>query len=209
MRAVFFAPPQAVCDTTGMAIRYFPQSEFVSMPWKNGGGITREILRFPEGSVDWQWRLSIADIAADGPFSAFPGCERSLTLLEGAGMSLQFADRRCDLRPPYAACDFAGEETPDCVLHDGPTTDFNAIWRRDAVSIHVERRAMHGSLWCVPEPGVCWFVLLLSGSLVHKDDPDGLQCAPGDGLLLQPEPGAPRLMLEAYGEALWLKITQR
>ena len=149
-----------------------------------------------------------AEIAADGPFSAFPGCERSLTLLEGAGMALQFADRRCDLRPPYAACRFAGEETPDCSLFDGPTVDFNAIWRRDAASIHVERRAMHGSLWCLPEPGVSWFVYLLSGTLAVKDDPHGPQCMPGDGLWLEPKAGAPRLMLEAYGEALWLKIMQ-
>ena len=191
-----------------MAYRYFPQSEFVPMPWKNGGGITREIVRFPGDAEDWHWRLSIAEIAADGPFSAFPGCERSLTLLEGAGMALQFADRRCDLRPPYAACRFAGEETPDCSLFDGPTVDFNAIWRRDAASIHVERRAMHGSLWCLPEPGVSWFVYLLSGTLAVKDDPHGPQCVPGDGLWLEPKAGAPRLMLEAYGEALWLKIMQ-
>lgn len=191
-----------------MAYRFFPQSAFVSMPWKNGGGSTREILRFPEGSDDWHWRLSIADIAADGPFSAFPGYERALTLLEGAGMRLQFADRRCDLRPPYAACRFAGEETPDCVLLDGPTVDFNAIWRRGAVDITVERRAMHGSLWCVPEPGVSWFVYLLSGTLAVKDDPHGPQCLPGDGLWLQPEAGAPRLVLEAYGEALWLRIAR-
>jgi environmental stress-induced protein Ves len=189
-----------------MSYRYYPQSAFVSMPWNNGGGSTREIFRFPEGDADWQWRLSIADIAADGPFSGFPGCERSLTLLAGAGMSLQFADRRCDLHSPYAACRFAGEETPECVLFNGPTVDFNAIWRRDAVSITVERRAMHGSLWCLPEPGVSWFVLLLSGSLGLKDDSHGPQCAPGDGLWLQPEANAPRLMLEAYGEALWLKI---
>jgi len=189
-----------------MSYRYFPQTEFVSMPWKNGGGSTREILRVPEDSDDWQWRLSIADITADGPFSAFPGCERSLTLLEGTGMALQFADRHCDLRPPYATCRFAGEETPECVLFDGPTVDFNVIWRREPLNITVERRAMHGSLWCVPEPGVSWFVYLLSGSLMVKDDPHGPQCVPGDGLWLQPEAGAPRLMLEAYGEALWLKI---
>jgi environmental stress-induced protein Ves len=189
-----------------MAFRYFPQSEFVPMPWKNGGGSTREIVRVPENTEHWQWRLSIADITADGPFSAFPGCTRSLTLLEGAGMALQFTDRTCDLRPPYASCRFAGEETPECTLHDGATVDFNAIWRRDAVTIQVERRAMHGSLWCLPEPGVSWFVLLLSGTLALKDQKHAPQISVGDGLWLQPEANAPRLMLEGFGEALWLKI---
>lgn len=176
------------------------------MPWKNGGGSTREIVRVPENTEHWQWRLSIADITADGPFSAFPGCTRSLTLLEGAGMALQFTDRTCDLRPPYASCRFAGEETPECTLHDGATVDFNAIWRRDAVTIQVERRAMHGSLWCLPEPGVSWFVLLLSGTLALKDQKHAPQISVGDGLWLQPEANAPRLMLEGFGEALWLKI---
>jgi environmental stress-induced protein Ves len=189
-----------------MAFRYFPQSEFGPMPWKNGGGSTREIVRVPENTEHWQWRLSIADITADGPFSAFPGCTRSLTLLEGAGMALQFTDRTCDLRPPYASCRFAGEETPECTLHDGATVDFNAIWRRDAVTIQVERRAMHGSLWCLPEPGVSWFVLLLSGTLALKDQKHAPQISVGDGLWLQPEANAPRLMLEGFGEALWLKI---
>lgn len=191
-----------------MSIRYFPQSEFITMPWKNGGGSTREIFRFPEGGGDWLWRLSIATIASDGPFSTFPGCDRALTLLEGAGMRLQFAAHHCDLRPPFETCRFAGEQAPDGVLLDGPTQDFNAIWRRDAIAITVERRAMHGSLWCVPEAGVSWFVYLLSGSLHLKDDPAGPHCQPGDGLWLLPEAGAPRLLLEAEGEALWLRIAQ-
>jgi environmental stress-induced protein Ves len=42
------------------------------MPWKNGGGVTRELLAWPGGG-DWQVRISVAEIEADGPFSSFPG----------------------------------------------------------------------------------------------------------------------------------------
>ena len=39
--------------------------------WRNGGGTMRELLAWPDAS-DWQLRVSVAEIEADGPFSAFP-----------------------------------------------------------------------------------------------------------------------------------------
>ena len=65
-------------------------------PWKNGSGHTRELLAWP-GSEGWQLRISVADIDADGPFSAWPGVERWLAVIEGTGVDLQFGDvtRRC------------------------------------------------------------------------------------------------------------------
>lgn len=190
-----------------MSFRHFPRDRFVSMPWKNGGGLTREIFRFPETAADWQWRISIAEIAADGPFSAFPGCDRELLLLSGAGMRLQFAGRSETLQTPYDSLRFSGEETVDAFLLDGPTLDFNAIWRRDAVAITLERRAMAGSLWCIAEPGVSWFVYFLSGRGRIKSDADSPSIETGDAVWLSPERDEPRLVLEAHGEALWLKIT--
>ena len=58
--------------------------------WKNGGGVTREIVASPEGApLDaFDWRVSLADVSADGPFSSFPGVDRTLTVVEGAGMDL-------------------------------------------------------------------------------------------------------------------------
>ncbi len=177
------------------------------MPWKNGGGLTREIFRFPEAAVDWQWRISIAEIAADGPFSAFPGCDRELLLLSGAGMRLQFAGRSETLHKPYDSIRFSGEEPVESFLLDGPTSDFNAIWRRDAVAITLERRAMIGNLWCIPEPGVSWFVYFLSGRGRIKSDSDSPAIEAGDAVWLEPERDERRLVLEAHGEALWLKVT--
>ncbi len=63
-------------------------------PWKNGGGTTREIaVRPPGAGMDaFAWRVSVADIVADGPFSAFPGIDRQIALLDGAGVHLQAHD---------------------------------------------------------------------------------------------------------------------
>ena len=63
------------------------------MPWKNGGGTTAEIAAFPDGAGfnAFDWRISLAEVASDGPFSAFPGIDRTLMLVEGARLAL---DRR-------------------------------------------------------------------------------------------------------------------
>lgn len=49
--------------------------QLVASPWKNGGGVTREIAAQPPGaSLDgFAWRVSVADVAQPGPFSRFPG----------------------------------------------------------------------------------------------------------------------------------------
>ncbi|MFB0872681.1 MULTISPECIES: HutD family protein [unclassified Sphingobium] len=57
----------------------------VAQPWKNGGGITREVAVFPPGAGmdEFEWRVSIADVSAVGAFSPFKGVDRILTVLEG------------------------------------------------------------------------------------------------------------------------------
>ncbi len=110
------------------------------MPWKNGGGSTREIVCRPEGAgMDrFDWRVSIATIAQAGPFSAFPGVDRVIMLLDGDGVRLQSAsgiDHRLDqAHTPFA---FAGDVALDCTLLGGTSTDFNVMTRRGAVRAKV------------------------------------------------------------------------
>ncbi|MBM7325185.1 HutD family protein, partial [Agrobacterium sp. S2] len=49
------------------------------MPWKNGGGVTTEIIVHPAKAsmADFDWRISMANVAQDGPFSIFPGVDRT------------------------------------------------------------------------------------------------------------------------------------
>ena len=103
------------------------------MAWKNGSGRTTEIVASPPGADlgTFAWRVSIAEVERDGPFSAFPGVERTLVLLAGNGMRLSGPDGAHDVRAPMDVATFAGESAVDCTLVDGPTRDFNLMVRRD------------------------------------------------------------------------------
>lgn len=191
-----------------MCYQHFPSILYQSMPWKNGGGSTSEIFRYPENQEAWQWRISIAEVASDGAFSLFPGCQRSLTLLSGAGMFLHFENNTVELKPPYASVYFSGEDKLSAELIDGATTDFNVIWQTATHQITVERRAMHGTLWFIPEENVSWFVYFISGHGILKSDPNSPEIQTGDSIWLRPNESQQRLMLEAFGEALWVKITE-
>ena len=100
-------------------------------PWKNGGGVTRELLRLPVGGDDWTLRISVADIGADGPFSPFPGVTRWFAVLDGVGVRLAFADRTLNVGPGDAPLRFEGADAPACTLLDGPTRDLNVMVRHD------------------------------------------------------------------------------
>src|SRR5690348_16103916 len=72
------------------AMRIIRSSDYRRMPWKNGGGETVEVTIAPEGaSLDaFDWRVSMARVASSGPFSRFPGVDRTLAVLAGGGMRL-------------------------------------------------------------------------------------------------------------------------
>lgn len=115
-------------------IHRFERDKLIATPWKNGGGSTCEIACWPPGSgmSDFGWRVSIARIAAPGPFSVFPGIDRIITLLEGDGVSLQaqvpaLAHQLDTPGEPFA---FPGEAAIDCSLLGGPSSDLNVMTRR-------------------------------------------------------------------------------
>lgn len=115
--------------------------DLVASPWKNGGGVTREIAAHPAsaGFDTFVWRVSVADVEQPGPFSRFAGIDRTLVLLSGAGMRLAGDDgaaRRVSrsLDEPFAVARFAGEAALTAQLIDGPTRDFNLMVRRGKAS---------------------------------------------------------------------------
>jgi environmental stress-induced protein Ves len=112
-------------------------ADLVAAPWKNGGGSTREIAAYPPGSGfdDFAWRVSIADVGTDGPFSRFPGIDRTIVLLDGNGMKLivDHADEH-RLDKTFVPFEFPGEAKVDAVLIDGATQDFNLMIRRERAS---------------------------------------------------------------------------
>ena len=122
--------------------------DFQQLPvqaWKNGGGSTTEIAIAPQGAGfdDFDWRISVASVAGDGPFSIFPGIDRTLTLLAGAGMDLALADgSRTGLRPAQPSWAFAGEAALVARLVDGLTIDFNVMTRRSRCQHQVLRHTL-------------------------------------------------------------------
>lgn len=123
-----------------------------AMPWKNGGGSTREIVCQPPGAgMDaFDWRVSIATIAAAGPFSAFLGVDRVISLLTGDGVHLQGhgVDHRLDRRlAPFA---FSGDVALGCELLGGPSTDFNVMTRRGKLRADVQVLHQAGDIAAAP-----------------------------------------------------------
>ena len=103
-------------------------ADAVAKPWKNGGGVTRELYResMEEG---FALRISVAEVESDGPFSRFPNVDRVITVLSGRGMVLERDGVRVDvgLHAPYA---FAGEDLWQCRLVNGPIQDLNIMVHR-------------------------------------------------------------------------------
>jgi uncharacterized protein len=97
--------------------------------WRNGGGVTRELLAWPPDVAPWALRVSVADVETDGPFSPFPGVERWFTVISGAGVVLDFPEgpRRVALND--APLRFDGGAAPGCRLLKGATRDLNLMMR--------------------------------------------------------------------------------
>ena len=106
-------------------------AEVAPQAWRNGGGRTRELLAWPAGP-DWRLRISLADIDADGPFSAFPGVQRWFAVIEGAGVALMLRAGEHRLTTASDPLAFEGAEAPGCRLVDGPTRDLNLMLRGGA-----------------------------------------------------------------------------
>ena len=189
-----------------------PANEYRRERWRNGLGWTREIhAHAMAGSPgDWAWRLSIAEIEQDAPFSAFPGIDRELVLLSGNGLRLRFDDGEVrDLHPPHDKLRFAGERAVTGELLDGPTQDFNLMWRRDQFDAQLWHRPLVGPMVVFAEPGTMWAVHLLAGQARFADESGLPDLAATDTALLQADGTRLRHVLDGAGEALLIRLQQR
>lgn len=119
----------------------------VEEPWRNGGGSTREIaaLPGPHGPV---WRLSMARVEADGPFSVFSGVTRTIMVMAGDEMSLNIAgvEVRIDSEP----FTFDGGAVSYGALRGSAVTDFNVMIERGQYDSSTQRIAAGRSEFDVP-----------------------------------------------------------
>lgn len=192
-----------------VSARVIPANEYRRIRWKNGLGWTREIVRVPERD-DWDWRLSIAEIEQDAAFSCFPGIDRELVLLQGNGLRLRFeGGDSVELGPPHGRLRFAGERVVTGELRDGPTHDFNLMWRRQAIETELLHRPLVGSMLFFTEAGVGWAIHLLSGQAGFEEATGLPSLFAGDTALLPGLPERQRYALQGGGELLAIRIRER
>ena len=137
-------------------------------PWKNGGGTTFELAAGPPG-VDlssFDWRISVAEVAADGPFSTFEGIDRTLVLLEGDGVELVVSDRSTILSKARPMLSFDGEAATYSHLLSGPVRDLNIMTRRGRVSHDVAAPP----LGLLAPRSAHWLVFALGGDVTVTID---------------------------------------
>lgn len=102
--------------------------DHAAMPWPNGAGITYEVTRYPD-TGDFDWRISLADIDNDCPFSVMPGVDRGIVLMEGNHMILANLEQKLRI-DELVAFNYPGEIAYDCTLPVGPAKDLNIMTRR-------------------------------------------------------------------------------
>ena len=111
-----------------MSWRTIHLADVAAAPWRNGGGMTRELMAWP-GEGSWRWRMSVAEVTASGPFSRFEGITRWFAVLQGDGVRLTVDRQVTELRIGDAPYGFSGEAETACTLLGGPTRDFNLMLR--------------------------------------------------------------------------------
>lgn len=113
-----------------------------SSPWKNGGGVTRELVAWPRNS-NWDWRMSVAEVASDGAFSRFEGVQRWFAVLNGNGVQLQMDEAVHVLTVSSEPFSFDGAAAVDCKLLSGATQDFNLMTRCNKAKAAMYRLSDH------------------------------------------------------------------
>lgn len=155
-------------------------------PWRNGQGSTREIARRLLGVVgpDFVWRLSVAEIGHDADFSAFPGVERSATLIKGDGVTLT-VDGAANVLRPYEPFVFAGGAETHVILTHGPIRLLNVMTRVSRMSTRVRVVDLADGP-AIAVAGATVLVQLTGSSTAYAADGASADLVPFDALTPRP-----------------------
>lgn len=177
---------------------HFELGQLPATPWKNGAGVTREIAVWPVGAGldDFDWRLSVAEVAAGGRFSCFPGVDRQIVLVNGPGMRLRAADGSFDVRlnVPGVPFLFAGETEVEASQIDHPSRDFNVMTRRNRCHAHL---VAANDTFTVARSEHTVLLLPVSGIWTGETEPlvlrvgEGMLLPRGNGQMYRPKPETP------------------
>jgi environmental stress-induced protein Ves len=146
------------------------------MPWANGLGTSYEIASDRNDADEWTWRLAMAPVNADGPFSRIECVNRFLAVVEGAGMTLS-VDRKKLQCLPMQVMRFRGDAVTDATLTDGPITDINLMVRRKKADGEMSVVSAIGAL------NDASIVVAIGGSAQMKCDEAIIDLGPHDAML--------------------------
>lgn len=189
-----------------MAWNLISLSEAMATPWRNGGGVTRELAAGPTRE-DWAWRISVADVTADGPFSHFPGVQRWFAVVRGEGVRLAVDGEVHEVVGTSAPLQFDGAAQVDSWLLAGPTQDLNLMVHRKRAS-GVMTRLAAGRRFTTSGEGVVAVFALGAPASVRRHDDDSFVEVPPYSLAWAELPAATALEIASSG-ALCMEITPR
>ena len=198
-------------SATRPAAALLTAATYRSMPWRNGLGTTTEIAVEPGPADRFHWRLSIAEVAQSGPFSAFDGYDRVIAVVAGPGMRLAVDGRPAILldqaSAPYG---FPGDAPTECTLVGGPIRDFNLILDRASTAGILARLRFTGAPLPVALDGGTVLVHALAGPIEADAGALGRWLVPeGATLRLDHATGPMVLTGEAGAHALLATIKRR
>jgi environmental stress-induced protein Ves len=188
-------------------MKLLPASGHKRMPWKNGGGETIEIAVFPQSASlsDFDWRVSMAIVASDGPFSAFPGIDRTLSILEGNGMTLLIDGRDpARLTQADAPLAFPADVATSANLIDGTIVDLNVMTRRGKLT-HLVRRLDVERAGTLTSKAATALIFCHRGAVTLDGNGQTLALSAGDAVLAN-GPVATALKTPARCELLLIEI---
>lgn len=154
-------------------LRVWRAADHRETPWRNGGGTTWEVMTRPPsaGLDDFDWRISVAEVATGGPFSTFAGVDRAIVLVDGPRMRLTVdgVDHELQRYRPFV---FDGAATTDCEVPAGPTRDLNVMVRRGRCRATTEVVHLAGTRPVALTGGDPVVLVTLAGALM-VETPDG------------------------------------
>ena len=183
-------------------LRLVPEASLRTQAWVNGAGITTVIASGPD-EEHWQWRLSIAEIARDCAFSAYPDTRRQLVTLD-APLHLRFGDSRNVSLLRLSLILFDGDDAPDASLPEGATRAFNLMLRGTADG-ELIARPLNGSMWLPQRKHWRWFMHLLSGHAEIEAGSERIAVSAGSNLWIDARPGE-RVRIEGGGELVLVQL---
>jgi environmental stress-induced protein Ves len=186
-------------------VRLLRFHELPVVPWRNGGGVTREVAASGAPGGNFLWRLSIATVSADGPFSSFVGIDRTIAVLAGRGIALDMPDRTVTLDTESEPFAFTGEAPVSARVIEGETTDLNAMSRRGAFTHAIRQLPSdgHPSIKGTADDTVVVF----GGTTVVETMGEAFEAGRFDALVgiereahitISPEPGAATYLIEFF-----------